>query len=151
MKSKRQEQVLSIIAQKDIHTQQELVAELQALGYEATQATVARDIRDLQLIKEPLEGGGFRYREPDVPAPVHVSERMIRILSDSVQSADSAGNLVVVRTMNGTANAAAEVLDALNWPELLGTIAGDNTILAVVKREEDAGTVVGRIRRLAGR
>lgn len=149
MKADRHRLILKIIALKDIETQHELVQELRNFGYEATQATVSRDIRELRLIKVAAENGGYRYAEPD-KQDISVSDRMIRILSDSMIEVRFALNLVVVKTISGSANGAAEVIDSMGWSEILGTIAGDNTILIVTGCEDDASMITGRLERLAG-
>ncbi len=148
MKNERQKLILQIIQWKKIDTQQELVQELHASGCKATQATVSRDIRELQLMKVAVEGGGYRYAAPE-KREISVSERMTRILSDCIVSVTHAGNLVVLKTLSGSANVAAEVIDSLLWPEILGTIAGDNTILIVVQDEACAGEIANRILRYA--
>lgn len=147
MKTKRQNEIVRLIASGDIETQEELASELRALGYKVTQATVSRDIRELRLIKVPAKGGGFKYAKPERHETA-VSERLARILSDSLVNVDSSGNMIVVKTLSGSANVAAEALDNLGWSEILGTIAGDNTIFIVVRNEADTAEITGRIRRL---
>ena len=147
MKSKRQNEIIRLIASRDIETQEELASELRALGYKVTQATVSRDIRELRLIKVASKGGGFKYAKPD-RHEIAVSERLTRILSDSLVNVDSSGNIIVVKTLSGSANVAAEALDNLGWPEILGTIAGDNTIFIVTRTEADTTEITNRIRRL---
>ena len=122
MKSKRQNEIIRLIASRDIETQEELASELRALGYKVTQATVSRDIRELRLIKVASKGGGFKYAKPD--------------------------RHEIVKTLSGSANVAAEALDNLGWPEILGTIAGDNTIFIVTRTEADTTEITNRIRRL---
>ena len=147
MKTKRQNEIIRLIASRDIETQEELASELRALGYKVTQATVSRDIRELRLIKVASKGGGFKYAKPD-RHEIAVSERLTRILSDSLVNVDSSGNIIVVKTLSGSANVAAEALDNLGWPEILGTIAGDNTIFIVTRTEADTTEITNRIRRL---
>ena len=147
MKSKRQNEIIRLIASRDIETQEELASELRALGYKVTQATVSRDIRELRLIKVASKGGGFKYAKPD-RHEIAVSERLTRILCDSLVNVDSSGNIIVVKTLSGAANVAAEALDNLGWPEILGTIAGDNTIFIVTRTEADTTEITNRIRRL---
>lgn len=147
MKSKRQNEIIRLIASRDIETQEELASELRALGYKVTQATVSRDIRELRLIKVASKGSGFKYAKPD-RHEIAVSERLTRILSDSLVNVDSSGNIIVVKTLSGSANVAAEALDNLGWPEILGTIAGDNTIFIVTRTEADTTEITNRIRRL---
>ena len=147
MKTKRQNEIERIIASRDIETQEELAAELRSLGFNVTQATVSRDIRELNLIKVTSKGGGFKYAKPERRESA-VSERLTRILTDSLINADASGNIIVVKTLSGSANVAAEALDNLGWPEILGTIAGDNTIFIVVKSETDTAEITNRIRKL---
>lgn len=150
MKTNRQNEILRLISSGDIETQEELASELRALGYKVTQATVSRDIRELRLIKVTNKSGGFKYAKPERHEAA-VSERLTRILSDSLVNADSSGNIIVVKTLSGSANVAAEALDNLGWPEILGTIAGDNTIFAVTRNESDTAEVRERIMELIDR
>ena len=147
MKTKRQNEIIRLITSGDIETQEELASALRSLGYKVTQATVSRDIRELRLIKVPAKGGGFTYAKPE-RHEIAVSERLARILADSLVNVDSSGNMIVVKTLSGSANVAAEALDNLGWNEILGTIAGDNTIFIVVRNESDTAEITGRIRRL---
>ncbi len=148
MKIKRQDEILRIISSDDIETQEELVNSLRAIGYKVTQATVSRDIRELRLIKVAAKGGGFKYAKPE-KHEIAVSERLTRILTDSLVHVDSSGNIIVVKTLSGSANVAAEALDNLGWAEILGTIAGDNTIFVVVRDETEAAEISDRIRNLS--
>ena len=147
MKTKRQNEIIRIITAEDIETQEELASELGALGYKVTQATVSRDIRELRLIKVAAKEGGFKYAKPE-RHEIAVSERLTRILTDSLVSVDSSGNIIVVKTLSGSANVAAEALDNLGWPEILGTIAGDNTVFIVTRNESDTTLITDRIRNL---
>lgn len=147
MKSSRQNEIIQLISSRDIETQEELAAELRELGYKVTQATVSRDIRELRLIKVAAKDGGYKYARPERHETA-VSERLTRILTDSLVHVDHSGNIIVVKTLSGSANAAAEALDTLDWPEILGTIAGDNTVFAVIRNEADAAEVSARIRKL---
>ncbi len=147
MKTERQNEIIRLISSRDIGTQDELAAALRESGYQVTQATVSRDIRELRLTKTPAQGGGYRYARRE-KRELAVSERLTRILKDSVIQVDFSGQTVVVKTLSGSANVAAEAIDTLGWPEILGTIAGDNTIFIVVRDPEDAGDVTRRIRGL---
>lgn len=148
MKIKRQDEILRIISSEDIETQEDLVTSLRAIGYKVTQATVSRDIRELRLIKVAAKGGGFKYAKPE-KHEIAVSERLTRILTDSLVHVDSSGNIIVVKTLSGSANVAAEAIDNLGWAEILGTIAGDNTIFVVVRDETEAAEISDRIRNLS--
>lgn len=150
MKSKRQNEILDIIASRDIETQEELASSLRSLGYKVTQATVSRDIRELRLIKVTSKEGGFKYAKPE-RHEIAVSERLTRILNDSLISVDASGNIIVIKTISGSANVAAEALDNLGWPEIIGTIAGDNTVFMVVGSDADTKDIMSRIRKLTDR
>ena len=147
MKSERQNEIIRLIAEKDIETQEELASELRNLGYQVTQATVSRDIRELRLMKVAAKGGGFKYARPE-RIEIAVNDRLTRILTDSLVSVDYTGNIIVVKTLSGSANVAAEALDTLTWPEILGTIAGDNTIFVVTRNESVTEEIADRIRKL---
>ena len=148
MKSSRQDEILRIIREKDVETQEELAEELRKNGYKVTQATVSRDIRELRLLKVAANGGGFKYARPERHETA-VSDRLTRILNDSLVNVDFSGNMIVVKTLSGSANVAAEALDNLGWAEILGTIAGDNTIFVVVRDETEAADISERIRNLS--
>ncbi|MBQ6721389.1 MAG: arginine repressor [Clostridia bacterium] len=147
MKSKRQNEIIEIISTADIETQEELAAALRERGYPITQATVSRDIRELRLIKVTSKSGGYKYAKP-VRHEVAVSERLTRILADSLIHVEAAANLVVVKTLSGSANVAAEALDNLGWAEIIGTIAGDNTIFIAAKSNDEADNITARIRKM---
>ena len=150
MKSVRHDLILDIIDKKDIETQEELAAELKARGVKVTQATVSRDIKELRLLKVLAENGGYKDATAE-RAEKGMSERFIRILAESVMSIESAVNLIVIKTISASAQAAAEAIDSLKWPELLGTIAGDNTILVIARSEEAVESVVSRFHALIKR
>ena len=150
MKSVRHDLILDIIDKKDIETQEELAAELKARGVKVTQATVSRYIKELRLLKVLAENGGYKYATAE-RAEKGMSERFIRILAESVMTIESAVNLIVIKTISASAQAAAEAIDSLKWPELLGTIAGDNTILVIARSEEAVESVVSRFHALIKR
>ena len=150
MKSVRHDLILDIIDKKDIETQEELAAELKARGVKVTQATVSRDIKELRLLKVLSENGGYKYATAE-RAEKGMSERFIRILAESVMTIESAVNLIVIKTISASAQAAAEAIDSLKWPELLGTIAGDNTILVIARSDEAVESVVSRFHALIKR
>ena len=141
MKNARQTAILSIIEQNDIETQEELVARLRDMGIVVTQATVSRDIKELRLLKVLSAAGGYKYATAD-KAEHGLSDRFVRMFKDSVLSISYANNIIVIKTLAGSANVAAEAIDSMRLPQILGTMAGDNTILVIVKTEEEAvGTV----------
>ena len=150
MKADRQAEILRIIENEEIETQEDLANRLRALGYKVTQATVSRDIKELHLIKINGQQSDYRYAKPG-RHELKANDRMIRLLSDSTLSVDYAGQIVVVKTLSGSANVAAEAIDTMNWEEALGTIAGDNTIFIAVRSENDTAVIAERIRRLAGK
>lgn len=144
MKSTRQNAILELIREKDIETQEELADALRKRDFKVTQATVSRDIRELRLLKVLSPGGTYKYAAADRPEN-GLSERFHRIFSESVLSMAHAYNQVLIKTLPGSANVAAEMLDSLRWPEILGTLAGDNTILMIVRTAEEVEVVLRRI------
>ncbi len=145
MKNARHEQILLLVEKYEIETQEELAERLNEAGFTVTQATVSRDIRQLQLRKIPSANGGFHYAVGAL-GKEDLSLMYKRVLEDAYVSADCAGNLVVVHTVSGMAMAAAAAIDSLDWREVLGCIAGDDTIMIAVRSEEDGPEVVSRIR-----
>jgi len=147
MKTVRQVAILDIIEKTDVETQEELANALRERGIKVTQATVSRDIKELRLLKVLTPAGVYKYATAD-KAENGLTERFIRILTESVLSVASSNNLIVVKTLSGSANVAAEALDSLHWPEILGTLAGDNTILLIIRSNEDVPGVTARIKEL---
>ena len=148
MKSTRQNDIIRIISDKEIEKQEELAGELRALGYQVTQATISRDIKDLHLIKVIGESGKYKYAQPDRNRSA-VNVRLTRILSDSLVSVEQAGYMIVVKTLSGSAGVAGEAIDTMQWSGILGTIAGDNTIFIVARNEKDADEITARLRKLS--
>jgi len=147
MKNARQTAILSIIEQYDIETQEELANRLRAMGIVVTQATVSRDIKELRLLKVLSGSGGYKYATAD-KAEHGLSERFVRMFKDSVLSVNHAGHIVVLKTLSGSANVAGEAIDSMHLPEILGTMAGDNTVFVVVQNEADAGDTEARFREM---
>ena len=147
MKTVRQMAILDIIAKQDVETQEELAEALRARGIQVTQATVSRDIKELRLLKVLTPSGSYKYATAD-KAENGLNERFIRMLAESLLSVAASNNLIVVKTLSGSANVAAEALDSLHWPEILGTLAGDNTILLIIRSEAEAPDVVRRIQEM---
>ena len=147
MKTVRQVAILEIIEKQDIETQEELAEALRRRGIQVTQATVSRDIKELRLLKVLAPGGVYKYATAD-KAEQGLSDRLIRMLTDSVLSITSANNLIVVKTLSGSANVAGEALDSMRWPEVLGTLAGDNTILMIIRSNEEVPVIISRIQEL---
>jgi len=147
MKAKRQALIREIVENQSIQTQEELAEALRQHGMVVTQATVSRDIKELHLLKVLAEDGGYRYATMD-KSEQGTNDRLIHMLADSVLDIQSANNLIVIHTLSGSAHVAGEAVDSLKWPEVLGTIAGDNTILVVVRSNEEVDVVLRRFRSL---
>lgn len=144
MKSARQIAILEIIAERAVETQEELADALRKRGFQVTQATVSRDIKELRLVKVLSANGAYRYATSDKNEN-SLNERLIRMFSETVVSISSAYNQIIIKTLSASASIAAETIDSLQWPEILGTIAGENTILMIVRSVEDVQTVVDRL------
>lgn len=144
MKSRRRRVILEIIAGKRISTQEELRDELIQAGYEVTQATVSRDIKDLQLVKVP-DPHGYHYALPDQPVVNYSNNRLQRVFQDSVVKVDFSENIIVVKTLPGAAQPVASVLDAWGKPEILGSVGGDDTVMVVVKPKEAVTDIMEEI------
>ena len=147
MKTVRQVAILDIIEKQEMETQEELASALNARGIRVTQATVSRDIKELRLLKVLTPSGKYKYATGD-QADNNLTDRFIRMLAESLLSVSSANNLIVVKTLSGSANVAAEALDSMHWPEVLGTLAGDNTVLLIIRSNEETLTVTSRIREM---
>ena len=146
MKKKRLDKILELIRNNEIETQAELATMLRNSGYNVTQATVSRDIKELGLIKTPASKGGQKY---EAGSPVNENQRrFIRVLRDSVQSVDTAQNILVIKTGSGMAMAAAAALDNLRLPEVVGSIAGDDTIMAAVRTADETVLLMEKLRRM---
>ena len=143
MKSARQTMILELIDQYDIDTQDELASMLKARGLKVTQATVSRDIKVLRLIKVLSDDGAYKYATVD-KAEADLKDRFINIFAHSVLSMATTGNLIVIKTIPGTASAAAEAIDSMRMEEVVGTIAGDNSIFIAVKDSVDTGELIRR-------
>lgn len=141
MKSTRQAAILNLIDKQDIKTQKELAEKLKLQGFNVTQATVSRDIKDMRLLKVLSGLGDYKYATAD-QAEHSVSDRFVRMFVDSVISIEAAGNIIVIKTLAGSANVAGEAIDSMRWPEIVGTLSGDNTIFVIVHNPQDAGEVV---------
>lgn len=145
MKSRRQLLILDIIEQRSIQTQEELADALMERGMKVTQATISRDIKELRLVKVNDSQQGPRYVVAHA-AEKDLSDRQIRIFVDSVLSIQYNQSLVILKTISGSANAAAETIDAFKWSEILGCVAGDNTILVAIRSDVDPQTVAERFK-----
>jgi transcriptional regulator of arginine metabolism len=147
MKISRHAKILELIERHPIETQEELAEELKKSGYNITQATVSRDIKELKLVKVLDENGIYKYatlKEQDSM----LSERLVKVFAESVLSVDYAGNIVVVKTFSGAANAAAEAIDVLDFKEIVGTIAGDDTIFILVRSQDNVEVIIDRLKKM---
>ena len=140
MKTKRQRKIIELITNYDIETQEELAAKLVENGFNVTQATISRDIRELNLTKIAKKGGKQKY-EVQSGSDIVSNSKYMRVLNDGIITMDTAGNILVVKTVSGMAMAVAAALDAMQIKEILGCIAGDDTIMCVVKHAEETDRV----------
>ena len=148
MRNKRHEAILTLINENSIETQQELTVALKEVGFEVTQATVSRDIKELRLVKRINNDGRSVYTYATGRDGEGVSDEMTIILRKSIVSADYALNTVVIKTLAGMAQGAASVLDAMQLSECLGTIAGDDTIFVVTRSEQSACKLCKKLRNM---
>ena len=146
MKANRQDKIIEIIEQNDIETQEELAHLLSAAGFRVTQATISRDIRALHLEKVPDGRGGSKYTYPQVKE--EDKEKYLRIFKDAYSEILQAGNIVVIKTGSGMAMAVAAALDQMMIPEIVGSIAGDDTIMCAAKTDADAQKAIEQITKL---
>ena len=147
MKIARHSKILELINQYDIETQEDLAARLQAAGFQVTQATVSRDIRELKLMKIAKPGGGSMYKVM-TSRESSDSEKYIRVLRDAFLSMDIAQNILVIKTTSGMANAAAAALDHIEFQEIVGSLAGDDTIACFCKSASETMSLMSKIRKL---
>ena len=138
MKNDRQRRILEIVEREAIDTQEQLQQKLQEQGVTCTQATISRDIKQLHLIKEPVGQGRYRYTVSSQRNRLNVADKLRTIFRESIISVDFAQNIVVVKTMAGLANAAAAAMDGMSISGMVGTLAGDDTALLVMKDAEMA-------------
>ncbi|MDN5346922.1 MAG: transcriptional regulator of arginine metabolism [Clostridia bacterium] len=148
MKVQRRRAILDIIASRPVETQAALAQELRRLGFRVTQATVSRDIKEMGLVKIKFGENRYRYAQPEEQRLSDPLERLQRLFRDAVVKMDSSENLIVIHTLPGTAHAVAACLDKLNWPEIIGTVAGDDTILVVAKPREAVPSLLARFQDL---
>ncbi|HOB40029.1 MAG: arginine repressor [Limnochordia bacterium] len=159
MKHKRQSKLLELVRQHNVETQEALMELLQAHGFRVTQATISRDIKELRLVKVPNGQGGYKYSLPSTVTMGDLLGRARRIFRDYVRSVDFSGPFILIKTYPGGAHAVAAIIDELEWPEMLGSIAGDDSILILThdpqnkpsQPEGPAGLVFSRIQELMER
>lgn len=145
MKKSRHLKIIELVGRRRIETQEELAKILNEEGYKVTQATVSRDIKELKLSKVSDHDGHQYYQILDQNDSAF-SDKYIRVLREGLISMDTAGNFVVIRTMSGMANAVAAALDHMRLEKIVGTLAGDDTIMCALKSPEDAETLIERLR-----
>lgn len=150
MKVSRHAKIIELITQNTIETQEELAEQLNNSGFKVTQATVSRDIRDLKLTKVSVDGGKQKYviLKPEEDG---MSEKYIRVLKDGYISMDMAQNILVIKTVAGMAMAVAAAVDAMKWKEVVGCIAGDDTIMCAIRSVEETVTVMDKIRKIVSK
>lgn len=149
MKIARHAKIIDLISRNDVETQEELADLLNSEGFRVTQATVSRDIRELKLTKISLNDGRQKYAVMQASGE-NMNEKYLRILKDGFLSMDMAQNLLVVKTVSGMAMAVAASIDAMQWPEVAGCIAGDDTIMCANRSADDTLLVMEKIRKIVG-
>lgn len=146
-KQRRHNLILGLIRERNVETQEDIVAYLRQQDIDVTQATVSRDIKELRLVKVMSQKGVYKYATVDT-AQRGMDDRFARIFSESALGIERANNLLVIRTVNGAANAACEALDAMKWPGIIGTIAGDNNLLVIARDDQSAQEIVIRFHQM---
>jgi len=146
-KKQRLEKILSLIEEEEFSTQEELTDKLNELGYNVSQATVSRDINELNLKKDAGKSRKVKYVKQLKVQP-QVSDKIIDLYKNIALSVTSANNLVIIRTLIGNGNSAGVAIDAMHFPQILGTVAGDDTLLIVTKNEKDAESLVKTLREI---
>jgi transcriptional regulator of arginine metabolism len=147
MKVTRHAKILEIINSRDVETQEELAEELRKGGMNVTQATVSRDIKELKLIKVLSDNGNYKYATI-IHTENFLSNKLVNIFSQTVIGVENVNNFVIIKTLSGSASAAAEAIDSLNFEGIAGTIAGDNTIFVMTRDPEKAQTVTQKMKKM---
>lgn len=147
MKTNRQSKIIEIIQKNEVETQDELSALLEKDGFRVTQATVSRDIRELKLTKIPTASGRQKYAVI-TDAPENLSKKYERVLREGFLSMDMAQNILVIKTVSGMASAVCAAIDAMKMREMVGSIAGDDTIMCAIRTVDDTYAVMKKIRRI---
>ena len=148
VKMTRREAILRLIANENISTQNELSKRLEEEGFTVTQATISRDIRELRLVKASNPDGGYHYQVSKPQEKYHASHKFYSFYRDAVLSVDYAQNLVVIHSYTGMAQAVCATMDGLEWPGVLGTIAGDDTVLVITRDEACASELTQTLREI---
>lgn len=148
MKSQRQAKIVEIISTTNVETQEQLLAALQEAGFTSTQATISRDIKELRIVKELTSFGTYRYTTAARELPGTFSTRLNTIFRECVTGFDYAMNIIVIHTLPGLADAAAAALDAMKMSVVLGTLAGDDTVIVIMRDTNAAAAFCGEIKSL---
>lgn len=147
MKTRRQAKILELIQQNNVETQEELSAYLEREGYQVTQATVSRDIRELKLTKIATDNGRQKYTVI-ADADIGMLEKYARVLREGYVSMDIAQNILVIKTVSGMASAVCAAIDAMKMNEVVGSIAGDDTLICIIRTNDDAVMTMKKLRKL---
>ena len=150
MKTTRQAKILELIQRNDVETQEELSAYLVREGFQVTQATVSRDIRELKLTKIAMDNGKQKYAVI-TDADSGMMEKYARVLREGFISMDLAKNIVVIKTVSGMVGAVCAAIDAMKFQEMVGSIAGDDTIICIIRDDEEAVKIMKKLRKIVGR
>ena len=148
MKSQRQAKIMEIISTTNVETQEQLLQELLSAGFTSTQATISRDIKELRIVKELTTLGTYRYTTSSREVPGTFSTRLNTIFRECVTGFDYAQNIVVIHTLPGLASAAGSAVDAMNLSVILGTLAGDDTVIVIMRDTNSAAAFCGEIKSL---
>ena len=148
MKSQRQAKIMEIISTRNVETQEQLLAELQKEGFRGTQATISRDIKELRIVKELTSLGTYRYTTSTSDVGGSFSSRLNTIFRECVIGFDYAQNIIIIRTMPGLAAAAGSAVDAMNLSSVVGSLAGDDTVMIVMRDNNAAAAFCGEIKNL---
>ena len=141
---------MEIICNFNVETQEQLLEQLQEAGFTSTQATISRDIKELRIVKELTSFGTYRYTTATKEVPTSFSGRLNTIFRECVTDFDYAQNIIVIHTLPGLANAAASALDSMHMSVVLGTLAGDDTVMVVMRDTNAAAAFCGEIKNLMG-
>ena len=148
MKTQRQAKIMEIISTRNVETQEQLLAALQQEGFRGTQATISRDIKDLRIVKELTSLGTYRYTTSSSEVSGSFSTKMNTIFRVCVTGFDYAQNIIVIRTLPGLASAAGSAIDSMNLSLVVGTLAGDDTVMVVMRDNNAAAAFCGEIKNL---
>ena len=148
MKRKRQEMILDLIDKYDLETQEDLIRKLEEVGFKVTQATISRDIKELRLVKSLTGIGKYKYVPPTPSSKFDFSGKFHTLFADAVLNIDCAGHMVCVKCYNGMANAACAALDSMHWDDMVGTLAGDDTIFIAMRNEELAKELTVELKKI---